>query len=68
MADNHLIALGERGHLVLIEVSPQRYIEKARVRILDYPAWTPPVLAQGLLYLRNENRLICLDLRNPSAQ
>lgn len=68
MADNHLIALGERGHLVLIEVSPERYIEKARVRILDYPAWTPPVLAQGLLYLRNENRLICLDLRNPSAQ
>ncbi|MFP6598756.1 MAG: PQQ-binding-like beta-propeller repeat protein [Candidatus Hydrogenedentota bacterium] len=64
MADGHLIALGERGHLVLIEVSPERYIEKERVQILNYPAWTPPVLAQGRLYLRNERQLICLDLRN----
>ena len=63
MAAGHLLALGERGDLTRVEVSPERYIEKARVRVLDYPCWTPPVLSHGLLYLRNENRLVCLDLR-----
>lgn len=67
MSDGHLIALGERGELALIEVSPDRYIEKARVRVLRYPCWTPPVLSHGLLYLRNENSLICLDLRKPKS-
>ena len=63
MADGHLIAVGERGHLVLIEVSSERYIEKARAHVLDYPAWTPPVLSHGRLYVRSESTLKCLDLR-----
>jgi len=62
MADGHLIALGERGDLALIEVNHEKYIEKARARVLDYPCWTPPVLSHGLLYVRNENLLTCLDL------
>ena len=67
MADNHLIALGERGHLALIQANPNRYIEKARVRVLNYPCWTPPILSHGLLYVRNENRIVCLSLRKKSA-
>ena len=63
MADGHLVALGERGELALIEVNPQKYVEKARVKVLEYPCWTPPVLSHGLLYLRNEKQLLCLDLR-----
>ena len=63
MVEGHLIALGERGYLALIEANPDRYIEKARVRVLDYPCWTPPVLSHGLLYVRNETRLVCLNLR-----
>ena len=63
MADGHLIALGERGDLALIEVNPERYIEKSRVRMLPYPCRTPPILSHGLLYIRNENTLVCLNLR-----
>jgi len=63
MADGHLVALGERGELALVEVNPERYLAKARVKVLEYPCWTPPVLSHGLLYLRNENQLACLDLR-----
>ena len=63
MADGHLIAMGEHGELALIEVSPERYIEKARAKYLDGPVYTPPILANGLLYIRNERKLICLDLR-----
>lgn len=63
MAQGHFIAMGERGSLTLIEVSPERYVEKAKLRVLDPPCWAPPVLADGLLYVRNETELLCLDLR-----
>lgn len=63
MADGNLIALGERGDLALIELNPEQYIEKSRVHALNYPCWTPPILSHGLLFIRNENTLACLDLR-----
>ena len=63
LAEGNLIALGERGTLALIEATPERYIERSRAQILQYPCWTPPILSHGRLYVRNETRLICLDLR-----
>jgi len=63
-ADGHFIALGERGDLALLKLSPGGHEELRRVPgVLSYPAWTPPSLAHGLLYLRDERQLICLDLR-----
>ena len=61
----HFIAVGERGDLALIEVSPDGYKEKRKVRVLDYPCWTPPVISDGRLFLRNEKTLVCFDLRKP---
>ncbi len=36
-------------------------------RLLKYPAWAAPVLAHGLLYVRGEDRLVCLELIPGSA-
>ena len=63
LAEEHLIILGERGLLALVELNQDSYQEKARAQVLQYPCWTPPILSQGLLYLRNETRLVCLDLK-----
>jgi hypothetical protein len=66
LAEGHLIGVSERGDIALIEASPEGYKEKARARALRYPVWTPPILAQGLLYVRNERTyrsIKCLDLR-----
>ena len=63
MAQGYFIILSERGDLALVEANPDRYVEKARVRVLDAPCWAPPVLADGRLYVRNETLLVCLDLR-----
>jgi outer membrane protein assembly factor BamB len=63
---DHFIALGERGDLALIEISPVEYREKRRLRVLPYPCWTPPVISDGRLYLRNERTLVCYDLRAPA--
>lgn len=66
MAEGHLIALGERGDLALIEATPDRYHEKERVKAMSYPCWTPPILARGLLFLRGETELAAFDLRETS--
>ncbi len=63
MADGHFFAIGEKGDVAVVEANPDRYVEKGRVRVLDYPVWTPPILSHGILYLRNEGTLKCLDLR-----
>ena len=63
LAEGHLVALGERGRLALIELNSERYIEKARVRVSSRRVWTPPILAQGMLYIRNEREVLCFDLR-----
>lgn len=68
-ADGKFIVLGERGTLALVKVDPQQFSELARCRApgMSYPSWTAPVLANGRLYLRDEDSLVCLDLRSPEA-
>lgn len=33
-----------------------------KVNLLKYPAWAAPVLSHGLLYVRGEGRLLCLEV------
>jgi hypothetical protein len=35
--------------------------------LLAHPAWTPPALSRGLLYLRGADRLACFRLRRPGG-
>lgn len=68
--DGHLVVLSEDGRVHLIEATPQAYRAKASVRptradgtaLLRIPAWSPPVLSHGLLYLRGRDRLVALEL------
>ena len=61
LVDGHLIVLGEQGKLALVEANPDRYVEKASVQIMDGRCWTAPTLAEGRLYLRNREEMLCLD-------
>lgn len=62
--DDHFLSLGEQGELRLFKVNPRRYEEVARWESpdLDYPAWAPPVLSRGLLYVRGKDKLACYEL------
>ncbi len=64
LADGKLIVLGEGGLLGLFKPNPNRPEEISRWQVppLRYPSWAAPVLSRKRLYLRNEDRLICLDL------
>ncbi len=68
IGDRFLI-LGERGTVALAKINPKKYEELGRTSYegIRHPAWTAPVLSRGLLYLRSENTLLCLDVR-PKAE
>lgn len=61
-ADGHLIVLGERGKLGLVEANPNEFKEIATAQVLRGRCWTVPALADGKLYVRNQKELLCLDM------
>jgi outer membrane protein assembly factor BamB len=65
-ADGHLYCLSENGVVGLVEATPQAYREKSRFEIPrgEFPTWTPPVIANGRLYLREQDNLYCHDIKN----
>lgn len=64
-ADGNFYLFGEYGHLGCMKISPKEPVELAMTELplLDRPCYSAPALADGRLYLRNEKRLLCLDLR-----
>jgi outer membrane protein assembly factor BamB len=71
MVDGHFICLGEDGTLRLLKVNPKKYEEVSQFEptepgknepLLEYPCWAAPILAHGLLYVRGNDRLVCLEL------
>jgi outer membrane protein assembly factor BamB len=66
-ADGRLVALGEGGLLGMFRPSATACEELGRWQVpaLGYPCWAAPALAGGRLYLRSENRLVCLRIARP---
>jgi outer membrane protein assembly factor BamB len=67
-ADGHLIVRGERGAgtVALVEATPAGYKEKGRFDPpdrSDKSSWPHPVVAGGRLYLRDQDVLLCYDLK-----
>jgi hypothetical protein len=64
LADGKLITLGEGGLLGLFKPNPVKPEELCHFQVpqLHYPCWAAPVLSRQKLYLRDEDRLVCLDL------
>jgi len=63
-ADGKLIVLGEQGNLALVAANPEEYVEQSTAQILEGRNWTSPTLAGGRLYLRNQEEIVCVDMRS----
>ena len=69
-ADGHLYLRGEdgKGSIALIEATPEAYREKGR---FDQPerskenSWPHPVIANGKLYIRDQDVLLCFSVKVP---
>ena len=66
LADGRLYYRTEKGTLLLIEPNPKQYVERGRFEQPDRsekPAWAHPVLANGKLYVRDQDVLLCYDVK-----
>jgi outer membrane protein assembly factor BamB len=74
LVDDHFVCIAEDGVLSLLKVNPKKYDvissvvlqgtgEDGRPQILlQRPCWAAPVLSHGLLYVRGNDRVVCLEL------
>ena len=51
------------GEMVLAAASPDGFTPIARAQILAATVRASPAIADGLLSVRNDDTLVCLDLR-----
>ncbi|OFW00573.1 MAG: hypothetical protein A3I61_07755 [Acidobacteria bacterium RIFCSPLOWO2_02_FULL_68_18] len=63
LAGDRLVILRERGELVIAPASPEGFRPLARAQILSGVVRAYPAIADGFLFARSENTLVCLDLR-----
>lgn len=67
-ADGHLYYRNEQGPMILVEANPKKYVERGRFTPPNpsgKSTWPHPVIANGNLYLRDQDVLQCYDLHRP---
>lgn len=65
-ADGRIYYRTEEGPIVLIEPSRKEYLERGRFNQperTDKPAWAHPIIANGKLYIRDQDTLFCYDVK-----
>jgi outer membrane protein assembly factor BamB len=67
--DGYLLCQDIAGSLFLVQPDPKAFLKVTEMRAalgeVRNPVWTVPTIANGKLYLRHMQRLICYDLINP---
>ena len=66
LADGLLYYRMEDGTIALIEPNPKQYTERGRFQQpnrTSLPAWSHPVVANGKLYVRDQDVLFCYDVK-----
>ncbi len=65
IAGHQLLVLTEHGRLMLAPDTPDTFKPTASAQILSGESRAYPALAGGLLYARDKEKLVCVDLRKP---
>lgn len=66
LADGKLILYSDGGKLGVAEASPAGFKELSKAQVLGGKStWAAPVLANGKLYCRSSESLLCLDVAAP---
>ena len=62
IADNKLLIISDRGRLIIAEAASEDYIELAATDALSGISWSSPAYADGRIYIRNREEMVCYDL------
>ncbi|MBU0608665.1 MAG: PQQ-binding-like beta-propeller repeat protein [Armatimonadetes bacterium] len=64
IADEVIIAVaGGTGDVIMCKADPSGYQELGRIKPLGGRSWSPPVLADGYLLVRNQQALACVKVK-----
>jgi outer membrane protein assembly factor BamB len=69
-ADGHLYLHFANGTMVLAVASPKSYTEVGSFKVPgsgERPSWSHPVILDGKLYLREQDYVLCYDIRDKGA-
>jgi len=67
IAGSDIVALSDKGELVLVEATPSAYKEKSRADVLDGKCWSHPALSEGRIYVRSTKEGACFDVTATTA-
>jgi outer membrane protein assembly factor BamB len=59
---NVLLVQCEKGEVALVAAKPDSHEELARIPGLDSKTWNHPVIANGKLFIRNDQSAVCFQL------
>lgn len=63
-ADGHLLIMTEDGNLAWVEAQPDAFKVKGKFRLFSRSeCWAAPALAAGRAYIRDNQEIVCVDLR-----
>ena len=63
IAGGQMIIVTESGQLVLAQPSPDGYLQTARSKLLRGTCYTAPTLANGKLYIRSDEEVVCIEMK-----
>ena len=65
-ADGKLYYRNEGGPVYLVDANPEKYVERGRFNQPErsrHAAWPHPVIANGKLYIRDQEKLFVYDVK-----
>jgi outer membrane protein assembly factor BamB len=60
-AGTRALILNAKGELILAELSPERYRQVSKAKVID-DTWATPAFADGCVFARNDKEIVCVPL------
>ena len=62
LAGDAFLVLSERGEVVFVRATPEKFEEIGKFKALDDKTWQHPTIANGKLFVRNSREAVCYQL------
>ncbi len=61
-AGEKALIFNEKGELILARLTPRKYEEISRTRVIDADTWAHPAYANGCIFVRTDEAIVCVPL------